>query len=143
VLLGSAGGLVSPVTAPVSARIIDIDMVAGATLDEHVPTSETGFAVIRSGEVETAAGVAGPGTAVFAQGSTLRLTARTDARLTVFGGAPLRHRVITAGPFVASTEGQVRAFRQRFASGGMGRLTAFDQEALDRDFDTNPNPKGA
>jgi hypothetical protein len=36
---------------------------------------------------------------------------------------------------VASTEAQARSFRSRFALGEMGRLTAFDQAALDRAFD--------
>lgn len=135
VLLGASGGLISPISAPLSARIVDVDLRAGAALEEGVPAGETAFAVIRAGEVETEAGRAGPGTAVFAEGAALRLTARSDARLTVFGGPPLRHAVLPAGPFVASTDAQARAFRARFAAGGMGRLTAFDQAALDRDFD--------
>jgi redox-sensitive bicupin YhaK (pirin superfamily) len=135
VLLGASGGLTSPIAAPLSARIVDFDLHAGAVLEETVPAGETAFAVIRAGEVETAGGRASPGTAVFADGAALRLTARSDARLTVFGGPPLRHAVIPAGPFVASTDAQTRAFRARFAAGGMGRLTAFDQAALDRDFD--------
>jgi redox-sensitive bicupin YhaK (pirin superfamily) len=143
VLLGSSAGLTSPIAAPLSARIIDIDMPAGTLLDEPVPPGETAFAVIRAGEVDTAAGPAGPGTAVFADGDALRLTARTDVRLTLFGGPPLRHTALPAGPFVASTEAQARAFRARFASGGMGQLTPFDQSALDRDFDLTSSPKGA
>ncbi|WP_137111173.1 pirin family protein [Rhodobacter sp. SY28-1] len=139
VLLGTSGGLTSPISAPLSARIVDIDLHAGAVVEETVPAGETAFAVIRAGEVETDGGRAGPGTAVFLNGADLRLTARNDARLTVFGGPPLRHAVIPAGPFVASTEAQVRTFRARFAAGGMGRLTAFDQATLDRDFDRLTN----
>lgn len=135
VLLGTSGGLRSPIAAPFSAWIVDVELRAGAVFEETVPAGETAFAVIRAGEVETDGGRAGPGTAVFADVAALRLTAHGDARLTVFGGPPLRHAVIPAGPFVASTEAQARAFRTRFAAGDMGRLTAFDQAALDRDFD--------
>lgn len=135
VLLGASGRLTSPVAAPLSARIVDIDLQAGAVLDEAFPAGETAFAVIRAGRLDTGAGEAGPGTAVFANGTALRLIARSDSRLTVFGGPPLRHAVIPAGPFVASNNAQARAFRARFAAGGMGRLTVFDQAALDRDFD--------
>lgn len=135
VLLGTSAGLTSPLAAPLSARIVDIDLHAGAVLEESVPAGEIAFAVIRAGEVETAGGRAGAGTAVLADGAALHLSARSDARLTVFGGRPLRHAVIPAGPFVASTDAQARAFGARYTAGGMGRLTAFDQAALDRDFD--------
>lgn len=135
VLLGTSGGLTSPIAAPLLARIVDIELLADAVLEETVPAGDTAFAVVRTGEVETDGGRAGPGTAVFLNGADLRLTARSDARLTVFGGPPLRHAVVPAGPFVASTEAQARAFRARFAAGDMRRLTAFDQAALDRDFD--------
>jgi redox-sensitive bicupin YhaK (pirin superfamily) len=135
VLLGTSGGMTSPLSAPVSARIVDLDLQAGAMLEEPLVEGETAFAVVREGQVRTAAGEAGPGTAIFANGTALRLTAQTDARLTLFAGRPLRHTALPAGPFVASTDTQARAFRARFASGGMGRLTGFDQAALDRDFD--------
>jgi redox-sensitive bicupin YhaK (pirin superfamily) len=135
VLLGASGGLTSPLRAPLSARIVDVDLQAWAVLDDATPAGETAFAVIRAGEVATDAGAATAGTAVFAEGAPLRLTARTDARLTLFGGPPLRHGVIPAGPFVASSEAQALAFRSRFAAGGMGNLVAFNQRDLDRDFD--------
>lgn len=143
VLLGASAGLTSPIAAPLSARIVDVEVEAGAVLDDPVPTGETVFAVIRAGEIETDAGRAGPATAVFAKGASLRLTGRTHARLTVFGGPPLRHAVIPAGPFVASTEAQARAFRTRFAAGAMGSLTPFEQSALDRDFDWASSRDGA
>jgi redox-sensitive bicupin YhaK (pirin superfamily) len=63
------------------------------------------------------------------------MTALDSPRLTIFAGPPLHHAHVTVGPFVASTEAQARAFRARFVAGGMGRLTAFDWAALDRDFD--------
>lgn len=134
VLLGASGGLVSPLSPPLAARIVDVELQAGAVMDEPTPSGETAFAVIRAGQVETGAGTAGPGTAVFANGAWLRLIARTDALLTLFGAPPLRHTVIPSGPFVASTGAQARAFQTRFAQGGMGRLTAFHQPDLDRDF---------
>jgi hypothetical protein len=143
VLLGASGGVASPVTAPLAARLIDVDLTAGATLEEAVAPGETAFAVIRQGRVDTDAGAAGPATAVFAGGGSLRMTAATDARLTIFAGPPLRHAHVPAGPFVASTEAQARTFRTRYATGGMGRLTAFDQTVLDRDFDMTHARTGA
>jgi hypothetical protein len=143
VLLGTSAGLTSPVSPPLEARIVDVDLRAGAVLDEPVPPGETAFAVIRAGRIETASGPAGPGMAVFAQGDHLRLIAQTESRMTLFGGPPLRHAALPAGPFVASTEAQARAFRARFSAGGMGRLTPFDQAALDRDFDRTTGQHGA
>lgn len=135
VILGASGGVASPIAAPLSARLIDVDLDAGATLDEPVASGETAFAVIRDGRVRTDAGPANRATAVFAKRGALRLIAEAPSRLTIFAGPPLRHTVIPAGPFVASTDAQARAFRTRFSTGGMGRLIAFDQAALDRAFD--------
>jgi redox-sensitive bicupin YhaK (pirin superfamily) len=143
VLLGTSAGLTSPVPVPVSARIVDVELQAGAVLEESLPPGETVFAVVRTGELETGVGQAGPGKTVFGNGAALRLIARTDARLTLFSGTPLRHHFIPAGPFVASTDAQASGFRARFASGGMGRLTPFDQSALDREFDRAANRNGA
>ena len=135
VLIGTSGGVVSPVDAPVSAKLTDADLAAGAIFREQVPEGETGFAIVRSGRVETPDGAAGPGSAVFASDGVLELTAREAARLTFFGGRPMEHAFHPAGAFVASDETQAKAFRARYGAGGMGRLTPFDQAALDRDFD--------
>jgi redox-sensitive bicupin YhaK (pirin superfamily) len=142
VLLGASGGLTSPLRAPISVRLIDVDLVEGAVLEEPLAPGESGFGVIRQGRVNTDGGSAGPATAVFAGGSLLRMTAATACRLTIFAGQPLRHMHVPAGPFVASTDVQAHAFRTRFAVGGMGRLTAFDQSALDRDFDRSITANG-
>jgi hypothetical protein len=47
-----------------------------------------------------------------------------------------------ASPFIPSSEAQARAFRARFSSGRMGRLTAIDQSALGRDFDNKWKGQG-
>ncbi len=141
VLLGKSAGLVSPVTAPLPITLIDFDLQSGAVIEESIPAGETAFAVIRSGDVDTAAGPAGSGTAVFAISANLRFAARTDARLTLFGGPPLRHAVISAGPFVASSEMQARALQARFGRRWHGSLTTFDQSELDRAFDQMRNTK--
>jgi hypothetical protein len=143
VLIGASGGVASPVRAPHPVRLIDIDLAEGATLDEPLNRGETAFAVIRQGYVQTDAGPAGPAAGVFAGDGAVRMTALAAARLTVFAGLPLRHAHVPAGPFVAATDAQARAFRARFAAGGMGRLTAFDQAALDRDFDLGIDRHGA
>ncbi|MCA0405257.1 MAG: pirin family protein [Proteobacteria bacterium] len=142
VLLGSSAGLTSSINTPLSARIVDVELQDDAIFEERIPEGETTFAVIRVGEVETAAGTAGPGSTIFANGTDLRLSARNDARLTLFGGPPLRHSIVPAGPFVASSEAQARAFQTRFAAGDMGQLKAFDQSELDRIFDQARNTKG-
>jgi redox-sensitive bicupin YhaK (pirin superfamily) len=142
VLLGASGGLTSPISPPHSARLIDVDLAENATLEETVSMGETAFAVIRQGRVRTDAGPAGPAMAIFPGNGPLKMTAQTHTRVTIFAGAPLRHPVISAGPFVASTETQARTFRARFAAGRMGWLTAFDQAALDCDFDRDATARG-
>jgi hypothetical protein len=65
-----------------------------------------------------------------------------DARMSVFTGPPLRLRAMLASPIIASSEAEARAFRARFRSGCMGRLTAIDQSALGRDFDNKWKGQG-
>ena len=142
VLIGAAGGLVPPVDAPVTATQVDVDLAPGALFREDVPEGQTGFVIVRFGAVETADGIAGPGSAVFAAHGNLALTANGAARLTFFGGRALRQSFLAAGPFVASDEAQARAFRARYGAGGIGRLVPFDQAALDRDFDTTLHANG-
>ena len=142
VLIGASGGIASPVDAPVTAKLVDVDLASGAVFREEVPEGQTGFAILRSGHVETADGVAGPGSAVFAANGAITLTASEVARLTFFGGRALRQSFLPAGPFVASDEAQARAFRARYGAGAMGRLTPFDQAALDHDFDTTLHANG-
>ena len=142
VLIGASGGVASPVDAPVTATLVDVNLAPGAVFREEVPEGEAGFAIVRSGHVETSDGVAGPGSAAFAANRRLTLTAHDEACLTFLGGRALRQPFLPAGPFVASDEAQARAFRVRFGAGGMGRLTPFDQAALNHEFDTSLHADG-
>lgn len=142
VLIGASAGAASPVDAPVTATLVDVDLAPGAVWREDIAEGHTGFAIVRSGVVQTAGGVAIAGSAVFGADSVLCLTAREAARATFFGGRPLRHPIFPAGPFVASDQAQARAFRARYGAGGMGQLTPFDQAALDRDFDAAVRANG-
>jgi len=130
--------LLDPDTAPVQARIVDVEMTPGSTLRETVPDGATGFALIRAGDLDTPHGRAGPATVVLAAEGCLDLTALAPTRLTIFGGTPLRHEIVASGPFVASTKAQARKFRDDYAAGAMGHLAPFAQSRLDRNFDT-PN----
>lgn len=134
--------LLGPDFAPVAARIVDVDMTAGSTLRETIPEGETGFAVIREGALDTPRGCAGPATVVLASDGYLDLTAVAPSRLTLFGGPPLRHEIVAAGPFVASTEAQARKFRDDYTAGAMGHLEPFAQSRLDHDFDNSTGHEG-
>lgn len=134
VLLGASGGLTSPLRAPVSVRLIDLAMQPGTTLSEPLTTGETGFLWVREGEVTLRGQSVPAGWVGLAEGDRVIATARVPTRLTVFAGRPLRQPIVPAGPFVAGDATQAQRFRGRFASGQMGRLTPFDQAALDRAF---------
>ncbi|WP_370320467.1 pirin family protein [Oricola sp.] len=135
ILLGTSGGVASPVDTPTAVRLVDVEMKPGSTLREPISPNETGFAWIRSGEIE-AAGRSVPADAVlFADDGGLTATSESGARLTVFAGRPLRQPAVPAGPFVASNATQAAMFRDRYAKGLMGKLDPFDQGALDRAHD--------
>lgn len=135
VLLGAPGGAASPVDAPVSATVVDVDLAQGAVFQEQVGDGESAFAVIRSGVVETTDGTAAAGDAVFPNNGAVSLRSTKTARVTFFRGRALRQNLVPAGPFVASDQAQADEFRRRFASGAMGRLRPFNQPVIDSEFD--------
>jgi redox-sensitive bicupin YhaK (pirin superfamily) len=63
-------------------------------------------------------------------GDGFAVQAVTDARFTLFAGVPIAQDIHPGWPFVGSGPAEILAFRARFASGGMGRLLAFDQAAM-------------
>ncbi len=142
ILLGASQGVSSPINAPVTARIADVEIAAGARFEDSFAEAETGFVWLRAGVAETAVGDAQPGTVLFAETGGVSFTARTAVRATVFAGHPLRQETVPAGTFMASSQAQARVFRSRYGAGGMGRLKPFDQAALDARFDSHHRLSG-
>jgi redox-sensitive bicupin YhaK (pirin superfamily) len=137
VLLGASGGVASPLTPPVAAGLVDMEMDAGTVFEEVLDPALNAFLWVRSGSVEIDGAEVPAGSVGFMQGGSVRALARERTRLTLFTGRPLRQDIVPAGPFVASDRSQAAAFRDRYASGAMGALAPFDQAALDHAFDQN------
>jgi hypothetical protein len=60
---------------PECCPLVDVDLAGGTTRKESAAPGKTSFAVIGQGRAQTAADVAGPGTAIFANGGALRMNA--------------------------------------------------------------------
>ncbi len=140
VLLGTSGGLTSPIVAPLPARIVDIDLRAGAVWDggrsrqAKTPLPSSAQAVWTPARARLVPAPQSLRTANLWSDRAQRCP------LTVFGGTTAAPRRRPRRSFRRLDRGAgPPAFRARFAAGGMGRLTAFDQAALDRDFDRATN----
>jgi redox-sensitive bicupin YhaK (pirin superfamily) len=135
VLVGASGDVASPLAVPTAVRLIDVELAAGAVMTEGLNHAEKAFVWVRSGKIKIGTTTVGAGEVGFVSGETLTVEGMAEARFTFFAGAPIHQEIQPGGPFVGSNPSEIAAFRARFANGGMGRLTAFDQAAIDRDFD--------
>jgi redox-sensitive bicupin YhaK (pirin superfamily) len=142
VLLGSHEDVSSPLDLPTAVRLTDIEMAPGAALEEEIGGGRNWFAWVRSGEIETGARSIQAGSVIFPGEGQFSAWTQLGARLTIFGGRPLDHAAVPAGPFVASDEAQAAAFRADYAAGRMGQLVPFDQRLLDAEFDQRSETGG-
>ena len=140
VLLGTGGSSRSTLTLPTDVRLVDVRMEAGAGTHEAAGAGETAFIWLREGRLDLGAGAMDAGMAAFLGGAEARITALEPSRYTLFAGRPLDQVILPGGPFVASSEPELRAFQAAFRSGAMGRLSPFDQTYLDRRFDAARSP---
>jgi redox-sensitive bicupin YhaK (pirin superfamily) len=135
VLVGASGDVSSPLTAPTPVRLIDFELQAGAEVSETVHPGENAFVWVRSGEIKLGAERLGAGEAAFVTGASFTAIAKSAARFTLFAARPINQTIQPGGPFVGSDSGEIAAFKANYQSGGMGRLTPFDQAKIDLAFD--------
>jgi redox-sensitive bicupin YhaK (pirin superfamily) len=134
-VVGQDGTVQTTISTPVEVTILDIRAEPGARWVEMLAKGHQAWAWVLEGGLKV------DGQSV-AAGETLRLTAgvtfaasAVGARLVIFSGKPTGSTVVQGGPFVGSSRAEIDGFHARYRSGGMGRLPAFDQAAIDRDYD--------
>jgi redox-sensitive bicupin YhaK (pirin superfamily) len=135
ILVGASGDVVSPLAAPTPVRILDVEMEAGTTLSEALLPGENVFAWVREGEVIIGQKPVKAGEAVLVKGDAMMTKALGHTRFMVFAAVPFVQSLQPGGPFVGSDADEIRAFHRRFRTGDMGKLTPFNQNKIDRDFD--------
>ncbi len=116
-LIGAAFGLESPVIAYSPTFQADVELVAGATLELAPDYPERGIYLSEGQLTVDECPLETGHLAVLAPGRTIRLTARTSARLMVVGGAPLDGRRLVYWNFVARTRERIEAAKADWADG--------------------------
>jgi quercetin 2,3-dioxygenase len=142
VLVGESQGLISPINPPTKVRLVEVTLAPNTTFTQALDDGENAFMwvidgnVIANSETGSEKAVAGEIMIGGTSGPSLRLhSGDHDTRFMLFAGKPFRHDVVQGGPMVASTQAELATFMSRFRSGSMGHLKAFDQAALDAEFD--------
>ena len=104
-------GVAGPVTGvTVDPFYAELRMTPGAVFEEPVERGKTAFAAVHSGAVETGGARLGEAMlGVYGPGDTVRLTAGPEgARVMLAAGRPIGEPIYWAGPFVMTSEGEVR-----------------------------------
>lgn len=127
---GASGDLRSPTPNHVPTLLLSITLDPGSTLEQAVPLSYNGFAVVIDGEVlvgdtRVGAGQVGwldrPGGA---GDSTLTLTAGDrGARLLLYAGESQGGDIVSHGPFIADTEEDIARLFREYRNGEFVRLS--------------------
>lgn len=132
ILAGSFGDLHSPLhdlLTPVT--FLDVHLDAGAVVEIEAPAEMTAFGLVVRGsgtvgpEGDATSVLAHTGVGFAGDGSHVRLCGGdTGLQILVGAGYPIREPVVFGGPFVMTTEKDLREAEQRFRSGHMGALKA-------------------
>lgn len=127
VVVGETNGVRAGFVPLTPITLLDVRLAPGATLTHSLPAGHTALLLTQQGGGQAAAGTSFNANQIvlFAtDGDTITLTAGPDGLETLLlAGEPLREPVVYGGPFVGSTEDDIRAARVRFGRGEMGQLT--------------------
>ncbi|XBQ14934.1 MAG: pirin family protein [Oceanicaulis sp.] len=104
-------GVEGPVTGvTVEPLYAELRMAPGAVFEEPIDDAKTAFAAVHSGSVSTGGAKLGEAMlGVYGRGGMVRLEAGPDgARVMLAAGKPIGEPIFWGGPFVMTTEGEVR-----------------------------------
>lgn len=124
VLLGSLDGKQSPVTTHTDMFWYHIQIKAGEIFTVPVNADHTSGLYMLTGEIkilnETV--TAGQLADMELNGDQFVFTATKDSSLIVFGGKPIKEKVVSYGPFVMNSFEEVQGAIRKYETGGMGVL---------------------
>lgn len=126
VIAGEFGSARGPARTFTPINVWDVRLNAGQRTDLPLPDGHNTLLFVLQGEVELADGqsIRDAGLAVFGpSGNALALHARTDAKLLVLDGEPIREPVAAYGPFVMNTQAEIHQAIRDYQSGLMGHLS--------------------
>ncbi|WP_439635308.1 pirin family protein [Oceanicaulis sp.] len=104
-------GVKGPVTdVTVEPLYAELRMEPGAVFEEPIPDAKTAFLAVHTGDVEAGGmKLKEAQLGVFGRGDAIRIKAGPEgARLMLAAGKPIGEPIVWGGPFVMTTEGEVR-----------------------------------
>jgi redox-sensitive bicupin YhaK (pirin superfamily) len=104
-------GVKGPVTdVTVEPLFAELRMEPGAVFEEPIPDAKTAFLAVHTGDVEAGGmKLKEAQLGVFGRGDAIRIKAGPEgARLMLAAGKPIGEPIVWGGPFVMTTEGEVR-----------------------------------
>ena len=104
-------GVKGPVTdVTVDPLYAELRMEPGAVFEEPIPDAKTAFLAVHTGDVEAGGmKLKEAQLGVFGRGDAIRIKAGPEgARLMLAAGKPIGEPIVWGGPFVMTTEGEVR-----------------------------------
>jgi redox-sensitive bicupin YhaK (pirin superfamily) len=130
VVAGKAYGLSSPVTVPMPIFYVDAQLKAGATITLPDDYAERGAMVV-GGTVTSGGAEHGDGAMmVFEPDERAAITAKTDARVMLLGGAPLDGERHVWWNFVSSSRARIEQAKAEWKSFAYGKIPGDDVEFI-------------
>ncbi len=124
VVAGEFAGVKGPAKTFSPINLYDVKVSAGATFELDFAESQTLAVLVMNGEVEVqnAKAVEGDFVLFKREGTHATFIAKTDTRLLVLNGEPLKEPVVQYGPFVMNSEAEIRKAFIDFSRGAFGYL---------------------
>ena len=124
VIAGEYQGVRGPAKTFTPVSMFDVSLDAGGRADFAFPARHNLAILVMQGEVAIHdEAVRTNDFVLFAnEGEAVAVEARSDARLLVLAGEPIDEPVVSYGPFVMSTEGEIRQAMLDFQAGKFGAL---------------------
>jgi redox-sensitive bicupin YhaK (pirin superfamily) len=127
VIAGECLGARGPARTFSPINLWDLELPRGSQAEFTVPSGHTASIFVRQGELSMGDGnterVGAAQIGLFERdGDRFRITAHEDTKALFLGGEPLHEPIVGYGPFVMSTEDEIRQAYLDYRSGKMGRL---------------------
>jgi quercetin 2,3-dioxygenase len=126
VIAGEYRGVRGPAKTYSPVSLFDIRLSKNGRADFPVPARENAALLVMQGEVSINAEAAGVNDFVLfanaGEGIAIEAGSEGDAQLLLMSGEPIDEPVVSYGPFVMNTEGEIRQAMVDFQEGKFGRL---------------------
>ena len=124
VIAGEYLGVRGPAKTFTPVTMLDVRLAEGGRAELDVPASHNAGLLVMQGAVAVNGEAASENEFVVFQnaGESIGIEAKSDAHLLLLAGEPIDEPVVSYGPFVMNTEGEIRQAMLDFQSGKFGEL---------------------